>query len=114
MLSFQLEPEGPCGAAWGRLGVWQGQYPWVNDLASITRLHLVWSADGANQEHGLPFPQSHMLHAEMNLPRDKDGNVDCKALVDQLRICPTLQEQADILYMLHILKYTELQFPLAH
>ncbi|XP_064884226.1 phosphorylase b kinase regulatory subunit alpha, skeletal muscle isoform isoform X2 [Columba livia] len=48
--------------------------------------------------------KSHMLHAEMNLPRDKDGNVDCKALVDQLRICPTLQEQADILYMLHILK----------
>ncbi|XP_065702491.1 phosphorylase b kinase regulatory subunit alpha, skeletal muscle isoform isoform X4 [Patagioenas fasciata] len=48
--------------------------------------------------------KSHTLHAEMNLPRDKDGNVDCKALVDQLRICPTLQEQADILYMLHILK----------
>ncbi|NXT96358.1 KPB1 kinase, partial [Anhinga rufa] len=51
--------------------------------------------------------KSHALHAEMNLPRDKDGNVDCKALVDQLRICPTLQEQADILYMLHILKGPE-------
>uniref|UniRef100_A0A8B9NPP8 Phosphorylase b kinase regulatory subunit n=1 Tax=Accipiter nisus TaxID=211598 RepID=A0A8B9NPP8_9AVES len=50
---------------------------------------------------------SHALHAEMNLPRDEDGNVDCKALVDQLRICPTLQEQADILYMLHILKGPE-------
>ncbi|XP_010079328.1 PREDICTED: phosphorylase b kinase regulatory subunit alpha, skeletal muscle isoform, partial [Pterocles gutturalis] len=48
--------------------------------------------------------RSHSLHAEMNLPRDADGNVDCKALVDQLRICPTLQEQADILYMLHTLK----------
>ncbi|KAL9837208.1 LOW QUALITY PROTEIN: phosphorylase b kinase regulatory subunit alpha, skeletal muscle isoform-like [Geothlypis trichas] len=48
--------------------------------------------------------KSHALYAEMNLPRDEDGNVDCKALVDQLRICPTLQEQADILYMLHILK----------
>ncbi|XP_068813794.1 phosphorylase b kinase regulatory subunit alpha, skeletal muscle isoform isoform X5 [Struthio camelus] len=48
--------------------------------------------------------KSYMLHAEMNLPRDEAGNVDCKALVDQLRICPTLQEQADILYMLHILK----------
>lgn len=45
----------------------------------------------------------------MNLPRDEAGNVDCKALVDQLRICPTLQEQADILYMLHILKYGELR-----
>uniref|UniRef100_A0A8C2TFE4 Phosphorylase b kinase regulatory subunit n=1 Tax=Coturnix japonica TaxID=93934 RepID=A0A8C2TFE4_COTJA len=47
------------------------------------------------------------LHAEMNLPRDEAGNVDCKALVDQLRMCPTLQEQADILYMLHILKGPE-------
>ncbi|XP_037978573.1 phosphorylase b kinase regulatory subunit alpha, skeletal muscle isoform isoform X1 [Motacilla alba alba] len=51
--------------------------------------------------------KSHSLYAEMNLPRDEDGNVDCKALVDQLRICPTLQEQADILYMLHILKGPE-------
>ncbi|NWH15439.1 KPB1 kinase, partial [Grus americana] len=51
--------------------------------------------------------KSHALHAEMNLPRDEDGNVDCKALVDQLRICPTLQEQADILYMLHTLKGPE-------
>uniref|UniRef100_A0A663MD86 Phosphorylase b kinase regulatory subunit n=1 Tax=Athene cunicularia TaxID=194338 RepID=A0A663MD86_ATHCN len=50
---------------------------------------------------------SHVLYAEMNLPRDEDGNVDCKALVDQLRICPTLQEQADILYMLHVLKGPE-------
>ncbi|XP_018769684.2 phosphorylase b kinase regulatory subunit alpha, skeletal muscle isoform isoform X1 [Serinus canaria] len=51
--------------------------------------------------------KSHALNAEMNLPRDEDGNVDCKALLDQLRICPTLQEQADILYMLHILKGPE-------
>ncbi|KAI1234610.1 hypothetical protein IHE44_0002980 [Lamprotornis superbus] len=64
-------------------------------------------AGGANQQHGSPFPQSHTLYAEMNLPRDEDGNVDCKALVDQLCICPTLQEQADILYMLHILKGPE-------
>uniref|UniRef100_A0A8B9GDN1 Phosphorylase b kinase regulatory subunit n=1 Tax=Amazona collaria TaxID=241587 RepID=A0A8B9GDN1_9PSIT len=49
----------------------------------------------------------HTLYAEMNLPRDEGGNVDCKALVDQLRVCPTLQEQADILYMLHILKGPE-------
>ncbi|XP_009072533.1 PREDICTED: phosphorylase b kinase regulatory subunit alpha, skeletal muscle isoform, partial [Acanthisitta chloris] len=51
--------------------------------------------------------KSQALYAEMSLPHDKDGNVDCKALVDQLRICPTLQEQADILYMLHILKGPE-------
>ncbi|XP_075018776.1 phosphorylase b kinase regulatory subunit alpha, skeletal muscle isoform isoform X4 [Calonectris borealis] len=51
--------------------------------------------------------KSHAFYAEMNLPHDEDGNVDCKALVDQLRICPTLQEQADILYVLHILKGPE-------
>ncbi|NXF76144.1 KPB1 kinase, partial [Sclerurus mexicanus] len=51
--------------------------------------------------------KSHALYAEMNLPRDEDGSVDCKALVDQLRICPTLQEQADILYMLHTLRGPE-------
>ncbi|NWV75733.1 KPB1 kinase, partial [Dasyornis broadbenti] len=51
--------------------------------------------------------KSHALYAEMSLPHDEDGNVDCKALVDQLRICPTLQEQADILYVLHILKGPE-------
>ncbi|XP_010007582.1 PREDICTED: phosphorylase b kinase regulatory subunit alpha, skeletal muscle isoform-like, partial [Nestor notabilis] len=51
--------------------------------------------------------KSHTLYAEMNLPRDEDGSVDCKTLVDQLRVCPTLQEQADILYMLHILKGPE-------
>lgn len=73
----------------------RGEYAWVQ---------LVQSAGGANQKHGSPFPQSHAPHAEMNLPRDEDGNVDCKALVTQLCICPTLQEQADILYMLYILK----------
>ncbi|XP_009706138.1 PREDICTED: phosphorylase b kinase regulatory subunit alpha, skeletal muscle isoform, partial [Cariama cristata] len=51
--------------------------------------------------------KSHTLYAEVSLPRDEDGNVDCKALVDQLCICPTLQEQADILYMLHLLKGPE-------
>ncbi|XP_050166747.1 phosphorylase b kinase regulatory subunit alpha, skeletal muscle isoform isoform X4 [Myiozetetes cayanensis] len=51
--------------------------------------------------------KSHAVYAEMNLPRDEDGSVDCKALVDQLRVCPTLQEQADILYMLHMLRGPE-------
>uniref|UniRef100_A0A8C0APN0 Phosphorylase b kinase regulatory subunit n=1 Tax=Buteo japonicus TaxID=224669 RepID=A0A8C0APN0_9AVES len=57
----------------------------------------------------LSSPHQHDMDGKvkMNLPRDEDGNVDCKALVDQLRICPTLQEQADILYMLHILKGPE-------
>ncbi|XP_055673956.1 phosphorylase b kinase regulatory subunit alpha, skeletal muscle isoform isoform X1 [Falco biarmicus] len=51
--------------------------------------------------------KSHAVYAEMNLPRDEDGNVNCKALVDQLRVCPTPQEQADILYLLLILKGPE-------
>ncbi|XP_063272866.1 phosphorylase b kinase regulatory subunit alpha, skeletal muscle isoform isoform X3 [Prinia subflava] len=51
--------------------------------------------------------KSHTPYTEMSLPRDEDGNVDCKALVDQLCICPTLQEQADVLYMLHILRGPE-------
>uniref|UniRef100_A0A8C3RG21 Phosphorylase b kinase regulatory subunit n=1 Tax=Cyanoderma ruficeps TaxID=181631 RepID=A0A8C3RG21_9PASS len=54
-----------------------------------------------------PMETHHAPYAEMNLPRDEDGNVDCKALVNQLCICPTLQEQADILYMLYILKGPE-------
>uniref|UniRef100_A0A8B9GA65 Phosphorylase b kinase regulatory subunit n=1 Tax=Amazona collaria TaxID=241587 RepID=A0A8B9GA65_9PSIT len=57
----------------------------------------------------LGSPHQHDVDGKvkMNLPRDEGGNVDCKALVDQLRVCPTLQEQADILYMLHILKGPE-------
>uniref|UniRef100_A0A8C3K202 Phosphorylase b kinase regulatory subunit n=1 Tax=Calidris pygmaea TaxID=425635 RepID=A0A8C3K202_9CHAR len=57
----------------------------------------------------LSSPHQHDMDGKvkMNLPRDEHGNVDCKALVDQLRVCPTLQEQADILYMLHILKGPE-------
>ncbi|XP_074771615.1 phosphorylase b kinase regulatory subunit alpha, skeletal muscle isoform isoform X4 [Athene noctua] len=74
--------------------------------ASQQSVKLLSSPD-QHDERGSSFPQSHVLYAEMNLPRDEDGNVDCKALVDQLRICPTLQEQADILYMLHILKGPE-------
>uniref|UniRef100_A0A8D2Q8Y0 Phosphorylase b kinase regulatory subunit n=1 Tax=Varanus komodoensis TaxID=61221 RepID=A0A8D2Q8Y0_VARKO len=37
-------------------------------------------------------------------PKDADGNVDCQALVEQLRQCQTLQDQANHLYMLHMLK----------
>uniref|UniRef100_A0A669PV17 Phosphorylase b kinase regulatory subunit n=1 Tax=Phasianus colchicus TaxID=9054 RepID=A0A669PV17_PHACC len=54
-----------------------------------------------------PHQHDQEVKVKMNLPRDEAGNVDCKALVDQLRMCPTLQEQADILYMLHILKGPE-------
>ncbi|XP_075429094.1 phosphorylase b kinase regulatory subunit alpha, skeletal muscle isoform isoform X2 [Ascaphus truei] len=54
-------------------------------------------------------PQHHMIkiptiHAEMHLPRDAAGKVDFSALVNNLRECPSLQEQADILYVLHTMK----------
>ncbi|XP_019337473.2 phosphorylase b kinase regulatory subunit alpha, skeletal muscle isoform isoform X4 [Alligator mississippiensis] len=70
--------------------LFQTSQPSVNLLGSIHK-----------HEPDVKIPS---LHAEMNLPRDNAGNVDCKALVDQLRECPTLQEQADLLYMLHTLK----------
>lgn len=43
--------------------------------------------------------------ADLHLPRDSQGNTDFAALVRQLRECPTLQDQADILYILYVMKY---------
>ncbi|KAM7016039.1 phosphorylase b kinase regulatory subunit alpha, liver isoform 3-T3 [Tautogolabrus adspersus] len=42
--------------------------------------------------------------ADLHLPRDSQGNTDFVALVRQLKECPTLQDQADILYILYIMK----------
>ncbi|XP_036952124.1 phosphorylase b kinase regulatory subunit alpha, liver isoform isoform X2 [Acanthopagrus latus] len=42
--------------------------------------------------------------ADLHLPRDSHGNTDFAALVRQLRECPTLQDQADILYILYVMK----------
>ncbi|XP_051464101.1 phosphorylase b kinase regulatory subunit alpha, liver isoform isoform X4 [Apus apus] len=39
-----------------------------------------------------------------HLPKDAHGDLDCRKLVEQLKECPTLHDQADILYILHILK----------
>ncbi|KAM4696919.1 phosphorylase b kinase regulatory subunit alpha, skeletal muscle isoform 2-T2 [Rhinophrynus dorsalis] len=44
------------------------------------------------------------IHAELHLPRDSEGQVDFVALVDILRETPNMQEQADILYLLHTMK----------
>ncbi|XP_058148336.1 phosphorylase b kinase regulatory subunit alpha, skeletal muscle isoform isoform X15 [Dasypus novemcinctus] len=44
------------------------------------------------------------VRVEMRLPRDQSGEVDFKALVLQLKESPSLQEQADILYMLYTMK----------
>ncbi|KAF7669308.1 hypothetical protein LDENG_00212550 [Lucifuga dentata] len=56
-------------------------------------------------QHG-SHPKQHKSHsaADLHLPRDSQGNTDFAALVRQLRECPTLQDQADILYILCIMK----------
>ncbi|NWS42701.1 KPB2 kinase, partial [Probosciger aterrimus] len=40
----------------------------------------------------------------LHIPKDAHGDLDCRKLVEQLKECPTLHDQADILYILHILK----------
>ncbi|XP_027978397.1 phosphorylase b kinase regulatory subunit alpha, liver isoform isoform X4 [Eumetopias jubatus] len=37
-------------------------------------------------------------------PRDDQGDVDCEKLVEQLKDCANLQDQADILYILYVIK----------
>uniref|UniRef100_A0A674ID47 Phosphorylase b kinase regulatory subunit n=1 Tax=Terrapene triunguis TaxID=2587831 RepID=A0A674ID47_9SAUR len=42
--------------------------------------------------------------AVLHLPKDDHGDLDCEKLVEQLKECPTLHDQADILYVLYIIK----------
>uniref|UniRef100_A0A3Q2EGF6 Phosphorylase b kinase regulatory subunit n=1 Tax=Cyprinodon variegatus TaxID=28743 RepID=A0A3Q2EGF6_CYPVA len=42
--------------------------------------------------------------SELHLPRDSQGNYDFAALVNQIKECPTLQDQADILSILYFMK----------
>ncbi|XP_043751491.1 phosphorylase b kinase regulatory subunit alpha, skeletal muscle isoform isoform X4 [Cervus elaphus] len=55
-----------------------------------------------------PHPQQEdqvpSVRVEIHLPRDQSGEVDFKALVLQLKETSSLQEQADILYMLYTMK----------
>ncbi|XP_044906928.1 phosphorylase b kinase regulatory subunit alpha, skeletal muscle isoform isoform X5 [Felis catus] len=44
------------------------------------------------------------VRVEIHLPRDQSGEVDFKALILQLKETSSLQEQADILYMLYTMK----------
>jgi len=37
-------------------------------------------------------------------PQDDRGDVDCEKLVEQLKDCASLQDQADILYVLYVIK----------
>ncbi|XP_048069336.1 phosphorylase b kinase regulatory subunit alpha, skeletal muscle isoform isoform X6 [Ursus arctos] len=54
--------------------------------------------------HGPREDQVPSVHVEIHLPRDQSGEVDFKALVLQLKETSSLQEQADILYMLYNMK----------
>ncbi|XP_012639812.1 phosphorylase b kinase regulatory subunit alpha, skeletal muscle isoform isoform X2 [Microcebus murinus] len=55
-----------------------------------------------------PHPQQEdqvpSVRVEIHLPRDQSGEVDFKALALQLKETSSLQEQADILYMLYTMK----------
>ncbi|XP_059576867.1 phosphorylase b kinase regulatory subunit alpha, liver isoform isoform X3 [Alligator mississippiensis] len=42
--------------------------------------------------------------AVLHLPKDAHGDLDCEKLVEQLKECPTLHDQADILYILYLMK----------
>ncbi|MGH0134275.1 UNVERIFIED_CONTAM: hypothetical protein FKN15_052408 [Acipenser sinensis] len=69
--------------------------------------HHVFSAEHTTRDilsmvakaKGLEDPDS-----DLHLPRDRHGNVDCQSLAEQLKECPTLQDQADILYILYVIK----------
>lgn len=41
---------------------------------------------------------------DFQFPRDDRGDVDCEKLVEQLKDCSNLQDQADILYILCVIK----------
>ncbi|XP_059942564.1 phosphorylase b kinase regulatory subunit alpha, liver isoform isoform X3 [Mesoplodon densirostris] len=41
---------------------------------------------------------------DFQFPRDDHGNVDCEKLAEQLKDCSNLQDQADILYILYVIK----------
>ncbi|XP_041067605.1 phosphorylase b kinase regulatory subunit alpha, liver isoform-like isoform X2 [Carcharodon carcharias] len=50
-------------------------------------------------------PQKKLDHrVDLSLPKDAHGEVDIASLVEQLKECPTLQDQANILYILYVIK----------
>ncbi|XP_062039632.1 phosphorylase b kinase regulatory subunit alpha, skeletal muscle isoform isoform X6 [Lepus europaeus] len=66
--------------------------------ASRPSLNLLDSSH-PSQEDQVPT-----VRVEVHLPRDQSGEVDFQALVLQLKETSSLQEQADILYMLYTMK----------
>ncbi|XP_072914465.1 phosphorylase b kinase regulatory subunit alpha, skeletal muscle isoform isoform X3 [Hemitrygon akajei] len=68
-----------------------------NSLLSESRhkLNLV-SASSVSPE----FP----LKTSRDLPRDDSGEIDCKALMEQLKKCHSLQEQVEITHLIYVMK----------
>ncbi|XP_060090018.1 phosphorylase b kinase regulatory subunit alpha, liver isoform isoform X5 [Heteronotia binoei] len=51
-----------------------------------------------------PVKDKQEPEAVLHLPKDDHGDLDCEKLVGQLKECPTLHDQADILYILYLIK----------
>uniref|UniRef100_A0A8I3SCD9 Phosphorylase b kinase regulatory subunit n=1 Tax=Canis lupus familiaris TaxID=9615 RepID=A0A8I3SCD9_CANLF len=60
-----------------------------------------WMNGYGSTSNGKKVPS---VRVEIHLPRDQSGELDFKALVLQLKETSSLQEQADILYMLYTMK----------
>ncbi|XP_043958172.1 phosphorylase b kinase regulatory subunit alpha, liver isoform isoform X1 [Gambusia affinis] len=82
-------------------------------VAPITNRHRR-SLNLLEVPHPQPGPQAKQPEqpklcsiSELHLPRDSQGNTDFAALVNHIKECPTLQDQADILYILYIMKGAE-------
>lgn len=75
--------------------------PQASSFVSFLISLLVWSAFVL---HWCPPTKPHSA-GELHLPRDSHGNTDFATLVRQLKECPTLQDQADILHILYVMKY---------
>uniref|UniRef100_A0A2K5CPX7 Phosphorylase b kinase regulatory subunit n=1 Tax=Aotus nancymaae TaxID=37293 RepID=A0A2K5CPX7_AOTNA len=88
---------------------------WVNDYDSTSHdVHMYFpmkifqasrpSFNLLDSPHPRHEDQVPSVRVEIHLPRDQSGEVDFKALVLQLKETSSLQEQADILYILYTMK----------
>ncbi|XP_031669353.1 phosphorylase b kinase regulatory subunit alpha, liver isoform-like isoform X5 [Oncorhynchus kisutch] len=73
---------------------------------SLNLLHVSQLTPLHPHHHHTPHQQQPKAPsiADLHLPRDSQGNTDFGSLVRQLKECPTLQDQADILYILCVMK----------
>uniref|UniRef100_A0A452QZA9 Phosphorylase b kinase regulatory subunit n=1 Tax=Ursus americanus TaxID=9643 RepID=A0A452QZA9_URSAM len=64
----------------------------------VPRPHWYVTSWSSGSSHAQP------LSPDFQWPRDDHGDVDCEKLVEQLKDCVNLQDQADILYILYVIK----------